>query len=66
MSEYRCTYCLGEVSFDTDTGHWVHTTDGQRITTVFGGIPGDYVSEAHNHAGTPVNSADVEEVGEDN
>lgn len=63
MNQYRCTYCLGEVGFNTDDGRWVHTTDGNRVNP---GVTGDYASEAHNRAGTRVNSADVEDTGEDN
>lgn len=58
----HCTYCLGDVAFNESTLRWEHMTDGERITGI---TSGDFVSAAHNRAGTPVNVADVEFIVDD-
>lgn len=52
-----CGYCLGNVAFNESTIRWEHTENGERVKA---DSPSDFVSAAHNRAGTPVNPADVE------
>lgn len=59
-----CEYCRGPVVEEitglaadgTAVTRWVHATDGQRVNQ---GDPGDLVSGAHNHKGTPVRASEV-------
>lgn len=51
-----CGYCLGDALFNQDKTRWEHATDGERITNI---SAGDYVSAAHNRAGTKINAVDL-------
>lgn len=52
-----CGYCDGTALPDPDRpGRYVHAADGYRVGPA---TPGDYVTDRHNRAGTPVDPADV-------
>lgn len=57
-----CGYCHGAVAYDQECLIFRHVDAGDRVTP---GVAGDYVSAAHNRAGTPVNPVDVEEASDD-
>lgn len=51
-----CGYCFGIVIDNPNGPGFVHESDGQRVA-VSG--PGDFVSAAHNRAGSRVNPVDI-------
>lgn len=51
-----CGYCDGVATFDADRRVWTHAADGARVAP---GVPGDYVTDRHNRAGTVINPADL-------
>lgn len=53
---YVCGYCDGWVIYSQENLRYEHAEDGERVKA---DSPGDFVSAAHNRAGTPVNPADV-------
>lgn len=59
VEAYECGFCGGVAHFDEDKRAYVHTFTSDRVPS---GNPGDYVSAAHNRAGTIINPADLVEV----
>jgi hypothetical protein len=61
VSEYECGYCGGAAVDNPDGPGMVHAEDGVRIASI---SSGDFVSAAHNRAGTRINPVDLVESGE--